>query len=345
MIFRIAARIAARYWDPNDRSSSDTGDVKTIVNTDYDIASSIGESLKDLIYRGPGALFPNNYFSVKDTQKGTVKGFGKGYFSFGLEPIEWVKPENPSAKILAAGSTLLMRGSYGVGDVARSDKSQKWIRDLANKSYESMVSVGYYNKLKGGDIKNVVDVGKILIKFDGSSHASVKIADPGEFKKNVEKFVENIYANPPPEAIAKEVPKKIVKPPVKPRTMVSPAESYEFGSVDKFVEYIHEWGAEDRGQYNAGGRAKPGQIFGMSDLTFLVKNTGRDRKEIKEELESRGLKFDPAHRLDIPQEFRFTSVTPNHVRRNAMIRRIAMAFITRPSQSWRRSSRPSPSWL
>ena len=340
MASSIAQRVAARYWDPEDRASAEQELVKDdgekesspqesrkssiaerivrriVIATEYTLALSVGQALRDKIFSGPGALFPSNYFSIKDTHAGGVKAFEVGSFSFGLEPLVWVSPSDPRMKILASGSTLLIWGTYPTkhGDLPGTapvqstkpaDSATPWSGNpaMADESLLVRVYAGYYNKLKGGSVKQDFELGRILVQFDAQENATVDVLDPAVFKKNLEDVVTGIQANPPPEAIADE--KSVKAPPVKvkPLPTLGPAHSLpEYATVKDFIDFVVEHGDTDpgRNKHDAGGRAvAPGWIYGTADVNLLAQNTGMTRRDIEAELNAAGLAKDESFRLKI----------------------------------------------
>lgn len=301
----IAKRVAALYWDPTDITSAEKEDVSEEVKnpnedggrpslasriaTDYTLAVSIGKALRDKLFSGGGALYPSNYFALKDTHANEVKGFTGGYFSFGLEPQVWVNPPNPQTqKILASGSTLLMWGGYDPAGVVQStrpaDPQAPWSGnpEMAGEQIVVRVSAGYYNKLKGGGVADEFPIGKILVTLDAQENATVEILSPASFKANLDTAISQIQANPSTPKRAPKAPVKPVPVPVSSKGQDLP----EYHSLDEFYDYIEGFGIEERGDF----------VFGPIDVNRLLfnlqkSNPGVSRKEIIDYLVGRGMTY------------------------------------------------------
>jgi len=321
MMSDLARRIAARYWDPEDRASTDkepdeqksreeledSGEpglveriaARLVFATDRTLAQSIMDSLCKMIFAGAGALFPSNSFQIFDTEKKEVKGFQPGYFSVGLLPQQWVDPPNPQTqKVLASGSTLLVWGGYDPSGVVKSTKpppgsSISWTGNpaMAAETVISRVFVGYYNKLAGGNVQDETYIGQIEVVFDDQEEATVRILKPDLFKTSLQKAIDSIQQNPntPAAPVAQ-------KPAVKPLpTHGAPQDFEEYQSIENFYGFIEEFGAEERGDF----------VFGPHDVNrilYNLKKTNKDatRKEIVDALTKDprgGLRYDESLRV------------------------------------------------
>lgn len=312
---QLSRRVAALYWDTTNKTSgaeekdeteqeregqSELASVARRIATDYTLAVSIGKALRDKLFSGGGALYPANTFVLKDTYANSVKGFGGGYFSFGLEPQVWVRPPDPQRqKVLGSGSTLLVWGAYDPTGAIRStrpaDPQAPWAGNpqMAGQSITANIAVGYYNKLSGGGVKREFPVGRVLIQFNEQEEASVEILDPAQFKAALDKAIADIQADPNTPGATPPAPKKPVQTPVAVPPSAGRPESWdEYQSVDNFYHFMDDFGIEERGDY----------VFGPVDVNRLLYNLQKSdpsasRRDIIRELEAHGLTFNQSLKI------------------------------------------------
>lgn len=178
------------------------------VSTDRSLAEAIREAILPQIL----ALFPSGTFEDKlyDTHE-AGKGFRPGYVSFAIKPTSW------SGRGLVGG--ILVRGTYSP-KVLRSTapepgtpEHKEWVKagghpGLKGGEVETLdLAAGYYNKMKGGSLDRVEDLGGALVEVGKTEEVTrLELADPASAKAGIDRIVESVLQDPPEGALSEASP-------------------------------------------------------------------------------------------------------------------------------------------